>query len=72
MDIPIFNGGWSYTQKEMIELFKYIVYTNDFNILEFGSGDSTVKLYHHFKKVLSTSGAISLLPYSTNSKISFR
>jgi hypothetical protein len=50
MDIPIFNGGWSYTQKEMIELFKHIVYTNDFNILEFGSGDSTVKLYNHFKK----------------------
>lgn len=50
MDIPIFNGGWSYTQKEMIELFKYIEYKNDFHILEFGSGNSTVKLYNHFKK----------------------
>ena len=49
---PIFEGGWSYTQKEMNELFKYISYTNktEYKVLEFGSGDSTLKLYYYFKQ----------------------
>ncbi len=50
MDIPTFVGGWSYTQKEMQELFKHIEYKDTYSILEFGSGDSTIKLYNHFKK----------------------
>ena len=49
-DIPIFAGGWSYTQKEMTELFKHIVYTSNYAILEFGSGASTYILHAHFKK----------------------
>ena len=49
---PIFEGGWSYTQKEMNELFKYITYANkiEYKVLEFGSGDSTLKLYNYFKQ----------------------
>jgi hypothetical protein len=49
---PIFEGGWSYTQKEMNELFKYISYTNkrEYKVLEFGSGNSTLKLYDYFKQ----------------------
>ena len=49
---PIFEGGWSYTQKEMNELFKYITYENkrDYKVLEFGSGNSTLKLYDYFKQ----------------------
>jgi hypothetical protein len=52
MTEPIFEGGWSYTQKEMSELFKNIFYTNkkDYKILEFGSGDSTIKIYNYFKQ----------------------
>ena len=50
MEIPNFLGGWSYTQKEMIELFKHIKYNENYSILEFGSGDSTNKIYNHFKK----------------------
>ena len=49
-DISPFNGGWSYTQKEMNSLFRFIEYKDDYNILEFGAGDSTQKLWHHFKK----------------------
>ena len=49
-DIPLFNGGWSYTQKEMNSLFRFIEYKDDYSILEFGAGDSTQKLWHHFKK----------------------
>ena len=37
-----FNGGWSYTQNEMNELFKYT--RKGMNILEFGAGDSTLKI----------------------------
>lgn len=48
MDIPIFNGGWSYTQKEMNELFNFITYSDSYSILEFGSGDSSKKLFDHF------------------------
>jgi len=42
-----FSGGWSYTQKEMTELFKCINFdlikeNNSYNILEFGSGKSSI------------------------------
>ena len=50
MNIPTFNGGVSYTQKEMTELFKHITYHKQFSILEFASGNSTIKLYDHFQK----------------------
>ena len=50
MDIPTFNGGWSYTQWEMNDLFKHIVYKNEYSILEFCAGDSSTKLFNHFKK----------------------
>lgn len=49
-EIPQFTGGWSYTQKEMTELFKHITYKDTYSILEFGSGESTTLLYNHFKK----------------------
>ena len=52
-DIPIFNGGWSYTQKEMNTLFKFIEYKNEYSILEFGLGNSTKLLYSHFKKYVN-------------------
>ena len=47
--IPSFNGGWSYTQKEMTELFKHISLDKIHSILEFGSGDSTEKLYKYIQ-----------------------
>jgi hypothetical protein len=50
MEIPQFAGGWSYTQKEMTELFKHITYPDSYSILEFGSGASTILLYNHFSK----------------------
>jgi len=50
MIIPKFLGGWSYTQKEMNELFKFIEYKDKYSILEFGGGDSTLTLLNHFKK----------------------
>lgn len=42
-----FCGGWSYTQKEMDELFKYT--RPNMNILEFGAGDSTRKIFNLLK-----------------------
>jgi hypothetical protein len=49
-EIPQFAGGWSYTQREMTELFKHITYPEKYSILEFGSGASTMLLYNHFIK----------------------
>lgn len=49
-EIPTFVGGWSYTQKEMNELFKHISFTENFSVLEFGSGASTILLFDFFKK----------------------
>uniref|UniRef100_A0A6C0KPD1 Methyltransferase n=1 Tax=viral metagenome TaxID=1070528 RepID=A0A6C0KPD1_9ZZZZ len=49
-EIPQFAGGWSYTQREMTELFKHITYPEKYSILEFGSGASTILLYNHFIK----------------------
>jgi SAM-dependent methyltransferase len=48
-----FSGGWSYTQKEIQELFKYLNFKETYSILEFGSGDSTIKLYNYIKKYVN-------------------
>jgi len=51
-----FVGGESYTQKEMIELFSYInideiKIRNSYNILEFGSGISSITISEIFKDI---------------------
>ena len=51
-NIQIFNGGWSYTNLEMSELFKNIDLEKTYekyNILEFGAGDSSKKIYSLFE-----------------------
>lgn len=48
--IPEFSGGWSYTNKEMRELFKHVNYYPSYSILEFANGDSSLKILDHFKK----------------------
>jgi hypothetical protein len=56
MDINIFNGGWSYTNLEMNELFKNIDLTipyEQYNIIEFGGGDSSNKIKGIFNNVTS-------------------
>ena len=45
LDIDFFNGGWSYTPNEMKEFLKYLTLKDKYSVLEFGSGDSTKKLY---------------------------
>jgi UDP-N-acetylglucosamine 2-epimerase (non-hydrolysing) len=42
-----FCGGWSYSQKEMDELFKHT--WSNMNVLEFGAGDSTLKIFNLLK-----------------------
>jgi hypothetical protein len=49
-DIKLFEGGWSYSQKEMRDFFENIFYKENYNILEFGGGNSTKKLYDIFEK----------------------
>jgi hypothetical protein len=52
--IDIFNGGWSYTNMEMSELFKHIDLSNNYNnynIIEFGGGDSSKKIYGLFDNI---------------------
>ena len=46
----MFTGGWSYTSEEIAELFKNLTFSEEFSVLEFGSGDSTVKLYDKLKE----------------------
>ena len=51
--INMFNGGWSYTNLEMTALFEHVdvnkQYSN-YNILEFGGGDSSGKIFSLFQK----------------------
>jgi len=50
----IFDGGWSYTNLEMTSLFKNIDLNknyDNYNILEFGSGNSSLKIYNLFQNV---------------------
>jgi hypothetical protein len=44
-DIAHFQGGWSYTQNEMLEFLKHINIRDSYKILEFGAGNSTKILY---------------------------
>lgn len=66
MEFPKFNGGWSYTQLEMTELFKHLTFHPNFSVLEFGSGDSTKKLYTYIKSHVQ-----SLTFYTYESDLSF-
>jgi len=63
MGIPKFMGGWSYTQREMEEFFKHVVFSPSMSILEFGSGDSTIKLYDHFKQYVDN---LTFYTYESN------
>ena len=50
----MFNGGWSYTNNEMNELFNHIdlnIEREKYNIIEFGGGDSSSKIYNLFHNV---------------------
>jgi hypothetical protein len=52
-EISIFDGGQSYTNLEMNELFKFIDLNkkyNEYNILEFGDGSSSEKINNLFNK----------------------
>lgn len=56
MEQITFVGGWSYTQREINELFKFIdlyqvAINNNFNILEFGAGNSSTKIANIINKV---------------------
>lgn len=64
-----FAGGWSYSQNEMTELFKFIDLNkvseiDNFSILEFGSGDSSVKLANIFSKATHN---LTYYTYESNS-----
>ena len=61
-----FKGGWSYTQKEITELLKNLSLTEDYSVLEFGSGDSTIKLHNYIKKYTS-----NLIFYTYESDINY-
>lgn len=64
MQLPSFSGGWSYTQREMEEFFSHVVYFPNMAVLEFGSGDSTIKLYDHFKRYVDN---LDFYTYESNS-----
>ncbi len=76
MNIEIFNGGWSYTNLEMKNLFNHIDITKEYdsyNIIEFGAGDSSEKIYSLFKNVKKLQYYIvesntTYLPENTNNK----
>ena len=56
VDISIFDGGWSYTNLEMNQLFKFIDLNekyNEYNIIEFGDGSSSEKIHNLFKNVVN-------------------
>jgi hypothetical protein len=44
-DYNNFEGGWSYSPKEMSEFLKFLAVKDSYNVLEFGGGNSTKKLH---------------------------
>ncbi|MFA5753892.1 MAG: hypothetical protein WC905_00840 [Patescibacteria group bacterium] len=48
--LPEFNGGWSYETGSIHTALSHTTYTeNTINVLEFGSGDSTRKMFNFLK-----------------------
>jgi hypothetical protein len=62
-DVMQFVGGWSYAQNEMRDFLKYITSRQTYNVLEFGSGNSTRILYDIIERYCQN---ISYDTYETN------
>jgi hypothetical protein len=62
----MFEGGWSYTHEEITELFKHLKFSQEYSVLEFGSGDSTVELYNKLREHVE-----NLTYYTYESDISY-
>ena len=43
-DFSVFNGGWSYSKNSIKKTFEALPYQPNINVVEFGAGDSTIKL----------------------------
>ena len=50
LDFSIFKGGWSYMEEEMRNAVSLIPDSEKINVLEFGCGDSSIKLYELLNK----------------------
>jgi hypothetical protein len=53
-DVMQFVGGWSYTQNEIRDFLKHITSRETYNVLEFGSGNSTRILYDILERYCQT------------------
>ena len=50
LDFSIFEGGWSYTQKEVYNAASLLPNQKTLSILEFGCGSSSIKLFELLSK----------------------
>ena len=50
MDFSVFKGGWSYMAQEMQNAVSLLPQQKNLSVLEFGSGDSSIKLFNLLSK----------------------
>lgn len=50
LDFSVFNGGWSYMAEEIKNTFLSLPNQESLNVLEFGCGDSSIKLFNCLSK----------------------
>lgn len=50
-NFSIFQGGWSYSPEEIKSIYFLLPKQKNLNVLEFGAGDSSIKLYNLLSKV---------------------
>ncbi len=63
LDFLVFNGGWSYMQEEIYNAVCILPTQEKINILEFGCGDSSIKLFN----ILNKKYAVTYRAYESNS-----
>lgn len=62
LDFSVFQGGWSYMAEEMHNAVSLLPDQKNLNILEFGCGDSSIKLFN----ILSEKYTVKYKAYESN------
>ena len=45
------KGGWAYCSEQILQLIPDLIKEKEINIIEFGAGDSSVKIREHMSQI---------------------
>lgn len=59
------KGGWAYCSEQILQFIPDLEKVDKLKIMEFGAGDSSIKIYEHFKQLYKN---VSYLCYETSTQ----